>query len=83
MTTRAWAHVFFIAVSALPLRVGAQCFQLSGVFSATNLGQTSGASNASGSCGGGTAADAVYFYSAPRSGDYTIDTIGSAFDTVL
>lgn len=83
MTRGAWARVFLLVVGVLPLNVGAQCLQLSGVFSATEVGQTGGASNESGSCGGGGAADAVYFYSAPRSGDYTIDTIGSAFDTVL
>jgi hypothetical protein len=63
--------------------VAQQCTQLSGVFSATILGNTSGQSTGSGSCGGNDAPEATFFYYAPRTGTYTIDTNGSLFDTVL
>src|SRR5215468_7582594 len=59
------------------------CPQLSGVYSATILGTTGGSSGDAGSCGGTTAPEAIVFYTAPRAGTYVIDTIGSAFDTVL
>src|SRR5262245_3394095 len=59
------------------------CPQLSGVYSATILGTTTGVSADSGTCGGGSAPEATVFYTAPRTGTYVIDTIGSAFDTVL
>lgn len=36
-----------------------------------------------GSCGGDTAADDSFTYVAPEAGIYTIDTEGSAFDTIL
>src|ERR1051325_7048996 len=58
------------------------CPPLSGVFSATLVGVTTGSSADAGSCGGGSAPEATYFYYAPRTGTYTIDTIGSDFDTV-
>lgn len=59
------------------------CQQLSGVYSATLSGVTAGASADAGSCGGGLAPEAFYFYTAPQTGSYTFDTIGSSFDTVL
>ena len=59
------------------------CQQLSGVFSSTQIGTTSGSSTRTGSCGGGDAPEATFFYSAPRTGTYVIDTIGSVLDTVL
>ena len=51
-------------------------------------GSTAGAANLAGgaSCGGyggSNAPDASFLYTAPVSGSYTIDTAGSAFDTVL
>ena len=76
------AVAFVIATTAGPAPAQT-CQQLSGVFSAILLGSTSGESAESGSCGGADAPEAVFFYSAPRAGDYTIDTIGSGFDTVL
>lgn len=60
------------------------CQQLSGVFSATILGDTSTQQNTTaGTCGGADAPEAVFFYTAPRAGTYRIDTIGTPFDTVL
>src|ERR1035437_4041471 len=59
------------------------CPQLSGVFATVQTGTTSGSSAESGSCGGGSAPEATFFFYAQRAGTYTIDTIGSAFDTVL
>ena len=67
-----------------PSTVSAEpCQQLSGAFSATVVGSTSGTSNEAGSCGGGGAPEATFFYYAPRAGTYTVDTSGSSFDTVL
>lgn len=55
--------------------------------SVTEENTTASKANSSGgaSCGGGgnNARDAVYRYKAPTPGFYTIDTIGSQFDTVL
>jgi hypothetical protein len=89
MRARAWIGI--VAVASLPIAGGSgapataqSCPQLSGVCSATIVGDTSSASNAnSGSCGGSGAPEALFFYSAPRAGTYTIDSIGSSFDTVL
>jgi hypothetical protein len=59
---------------------------------AVNLGMTLGAStgtttgetnNRAGSCGGSTSEDRTVAFTAPAAGTYTIDTFGSAFDTVL
>jgi hypothetical protein len=42
-----------------------------------------GVNSTSGSCGGLFAQDAELLWTAPLAGTYVIDTIGSAFDTVL
>jgi hypothetical protein len=75
-----------IALAAVWAATPAQaqsCQQLSGVFSSTLIGMTSGASVTSGSCGGADAPEATYFYVAPRTATYIFDTLGSEFDTVL
>lgn len=72
MRARAWIGI--VAVASLPIAGGSgapataqSCPQLSGVCSATIVGDTSSASNAnSGSCGGSGAPEALFFYSAPR-----------------
>ena len=46
-------------------------------------GATAGASSQSGSCGGAGAPEATYIYTAPMAGFYVIDTVGSAFNTLL
>jgi hypothetical protein len=70
--------VFLLAIARQA--VAQDCPQLSGVFSATILGTTAGASADSAACGGSAAPEATVFYTAPRSGTYVVDTIGSAFD---
>ena len=74
-----------LAVTELGASANAQsCQQLSGVFAATLSASTTGAVNHDvASCGGADAPDITFFYVAPRAGTYTIDTIGSNFDTVL
>jgi hypothetical protein len=59
----------------------------------TNLGSTSpqttsGSTSAlpnnfSGSCGGSSAPEKIYSFTAPSTGQYTIDTIGSSYDTLI
>ena len=50
----------------------------------TTPGSTDGALNdASSPCGGGLALERTFLYTAPVTATYTIDTVGSAFDTVL
>ncbi|MCA8959859.1 MAG: hypothetical protein KDC38_05075 [Planctomycetes bacterium] len=65
--------------AAFPVAVGAPAFVGSTVGEADDFGPVGT------SCGGfGSAvADAEFAFSAPVSGRYTIDTIGSSFDTVL
>jgi hypothetical protein len=46
--------------------IGQTCPQLSGVYSATMLGTTSGTSADAASCGGSAAPEATVFYTAPR-----------------
>jgi hypothetical protein len=70
-------------VCAVSPAAGQVCQQLTGVFSSTLTGMTSGTSAESGSCGGADAPEAIYSYVAPRSGTYTFDTSGTEFDTVL
>jgi hypothetical protein len=82
MYTRLRVCLICLLIGA-PVTAAAQCQQFSGVFSATVLGTTSGASNDAGSCGGTTAPESTFFYFSPHTGDYTIDTIGSELDTVL
>jgi hypothetical protein len=75
------ALLVLLAVACAGARAAAQsCTQLTGVYSSTVLGTTSGAS---GSCGGADAPEAIYFYFAPRAGTYVVDTVGSEIDTVL
>ena len=85
--THAWGRVVSTLLVAGLLQspaAGQTCQQLSGVFSATILGDTSTQANTTaGSCGGADAPEAVFFYYAPRAGLYRIDTIGTPFDTVL
>ena len=61
--------------------------QLDSAPSVVFVGSTAGAQNRSsgGTCGGGVSAapDATFFYDAPLSGFYTVDTLGSDFDTLL
>src|SRR5512139_3651931 len=76
--------VLAIILAAVSRGRGQQtCAQLSGVFSATIAGSTSGESGTAGSCGGSGAPEATFFYTAPRAGTYVIDTSNSGFDTVL
>ncbi len=78
------ALLVLLAVACAGRRAAAQaCTQLTGVYSSTVLGTTTGASAESGSCGGADAPEATYFYFAPRAGTYVVDTIGSEIDTVL
>ncbi|MFO0646499.1 MAG: putative metal-binding motif-containing protein [Polyangiales bacterium] len=42
-----------------------------------------GGSRTGGSCGGSTSPEVAFTWTAPAAGDYTFDTEGSAFDTVL
>ena len=50
----------------------------------TTMGSTAGASNTtSGTCGGGSAPDHAFLWTAPAAGAYTINTDGSGYDTVL
>jgi hypothetical protein len=85
--THAWGRVvatLLVAGLFQSPAAGQTCQQLSGVFSATILGDTSTQENTTtGSCGGADAPEAVFFYYAPRAGTYRIDTIGTPFDTVL
>jgi len=87
MQRRVLFHVaFFFAVClcAAPSRLAAQvCAQLSGTFATRQAGTTSGAGMEAGTCGGDGAPEKSFLFVAPRSGTYTFDTIGSAFDTVL
>ncbi len=59
------------------------CTQLSGTYSTKQSGVTSGPSLSAGTCGGAAAPEKSFLFIAPRTGLYTFDTIGSAFDTVL
>ncbi len=68
--------------AAPPLRAQ-PCEELTGVFASVLTGATAGESASAGSCGGDTAPEHSFTYTAPRAGTYTIDTIGSEFDTVL
>jgi hypothetical protein len=69
--------------------VGSTCPQtdLGSTVPTSYTGTTTGAQNLMGgaSCGGGgnNAPDASFLFTAPASGSYQIDTLGSAFDTVL
>jgi len=50
----------------------------------TSTGTTTGeTNNRAASCGGSTSVDRTHVFTAPAEGTYTIDTIGSTFDTVL
>ncbi len=50
----------------------------------TQMGSTVDGDNTTfGSCGGTTANDDQWFFTAPQAGIYTVDTLGSDFDTVL
>lgn len=50
----------------------------------TVSGSTTGAQNhQSGSCGGASAAEKTFRYTAPLAGTYSIDTFGSSIDTIL
>ncbi|MBI1815781.1 MAG: hypothetical protein HYR72_12450 [Deltaproteobacteria bacterium] len=57
------------SASGLPVAVGGSTFEEP--------------NSLAGTCGGSGASDTETLYTAPISGSYTIDTIGSAFDTVL
>ncbi|MGB1275510.1 MAG: hypothetical protein ACPG77_07155, partial [Nannocystaceae bacterium] len=46
------------------------------------MGMTSGTSNFEGSCGGG-GPEIFYSFTAAQAGNYTFDTFGTAFDTVM
>ena len=46
-------------------------------------GATAGTSAQGGTCGGTSAPEDVYDWTAPSGGSFTIDTIGSSYDTVL
>lgn len=59
-------------------------FEIMGALPAVETGSTDGEVDSSaGSCGGGTAPDVAYTFTAPEAGTYIFDTDGSAFDTVL
>ncbi len=50
----------------------------------TTTGTTTGeTNNRIAFCGGGTSPDRTHLFTAPATGTYTIDTVGSAYDTVL
>lgn len=60
---------------------GAQA--LAGALPLTAEASTAGASEYAGSCGGDSAPERAFAWTAPQAGTYTIHTTGSDFDTVL
>ena len=58
--------------------------ELTGALPLTQAGTTAGLINAlSGSCGGGSAPETTFLFTAPADAMYTFDTFGSSYDTVL
>jgi hypothetical protein len=58
--------------------------ELTGALPLTQSGTTAGLINAlSGSCGGGSAPETTFLFTAPADAMYTFDTFGSSYDTVL
>lgn len=85
MRLGAWLYAVGVFGALLfPTQLSGQvCTQFSGTFSTRQSGVTSGPSLDAGTCGGAAAAEKSFLFIAPRTGSYTFDTVGSAFDTVL
>ena len=74
------------AVDSAPSEAGGACGAMnlgSRTGAPVAMGTTSGTSSYDGTCGGDMSPEAVFEWVAPMAGTYTIDTHGSAYDTVL
>lgn len=73
----------FVLTTSAQTADGCAPSDIAGPLPLTDGGATSGASATEGSCGGETAPEIAFAWTAPQAGSYTIHTTGSDFDTIL
>lgn len=73
----------FVLTTSAETADGCNPTDLAGPLPLTDGGSSSGVSTQEGSCGGESAPELVFGWTAPQAGTYTIHTTGSDFDTVL